>query len=75
LQRILIVLGSGALLMGATMAFAFALIGSEVGEDGVLDEPFYLVGIGMPLILLGGVMLSGVLLFRLFSVARRKSRN
>ena len=75
MQRIFSVLGTGALLSGLTMAFAFALIGSEVGEDGVLNEPFYLVGIGMPLILLGGVMLSGVLLFRLFSVARRKDRN
>ena len=73
MQRILIVLGSGALLIGATMAFVFALTGSEVGEDGVLEEPFYLVGIGMTLILLGGVILGGVLLFRLVSFARRKA--
>jgi hypothetical protein len=46
---------------GVALLVLFALNGSEVDDLGILREPFYLLGIGAPITLLGSVIVLGVL--------------
>ncbi|MCT4656826.1 MAG: DUF3955 domain-containing protein [Cohaesibacter sp.] len=40
-------------LIGIALLIAFNLIGGEVGEDGLLSEPFFLVPLGYLCLIIG----------------------
>ncbi len=46
-----------ALAISAACAFAYSAIGSEVGADGVLQEPFFLIPLGFSAAVVGMVLL------------------
>lgn len=65
-----LVLFSGLVLtaIGIALVALFGLMGSEVDEKGVLQEPFYLLGIGTPSLAFGLLLLLGS---TLLALARR----
>ena len=65
MERFLLRFGLALCVAGAALLVLFALSGSEVDELGVLREPFYLVGIGAPVTLVGIFLVMGVLGARL----------
>ena len=72
MERTLLRLGIALCVTGAALLVLFALSGSEVDELGVLREPFFLLGIGAPMTLVGTVLLLGVLGARLTKSFRLK---
>ena len=72
MERIWLRFGLALCVTGAALLVVFALSGSEVDELGVLREPFYLVGIGAPVTLVGIFLVMGVLGARLTKSFRHK---
>ena len=72
MERILLRFGLALCVIGAALLVLFAQSGSEVDELGVLREPFYLVGIGAPVTLVGIFLVMGVLGARLTKSFRHK---
>lgn len=72
MERILLRFGLALCVTGAALLVVFALSDSEVDELGVLREPFYLVGIGAPVTLVGIFLVMGVLGARLTKSFRHK---
>lgn len=72
MERTLLRLGIALCVTGVASLVVFALSGSEVDELGVLREPFFLLGIGAPMTLVGTVLLLGVLGARLTKSFRHK---
>lgn len=56
------VIASTPILLGVICLIAKAIIGSKVAIDGTLEEPFFLIPIGLLLFFLGIVSLAGVAL-------------
>ncbi len=54
-------------LLGLGLAFwtGYAVQGSHVDEDGILQEPFHLLALGWFFILIGGVALMAALVARI----------
>jgi hypothetical protein len=61
LERVFLRSGLVVFGIGVTLLAAFAFRGSQVDALGVLREPFYLLGIGAPMTVLGLVLLLAVL--------------
>lgn len=72
MERTLLRLGIALCVTGVASLVVFALSGSEVDELGVLREPFFLLGIGAPMTLVGTVLTLGVLGARLTKSFRLK---
>ena len=72
MERTLLRLGRALCVTGAALLVLFALSGSEVDDLGVLREPFYLLGLGAPMTLVGTVLLLGALGARLTKSFRHK---
>ena len=72
MERTLLRLGIALCVTGAALLVLFALSGSEVDDLGVLREPFYLLGLGAPMTLVGTVLVLGVLGARLTKSFRHK---
>ncbi|WP_193140513.1 MULTISPECIES: DUF3955 domain-containing protein [unclassified Meridianimarinicoccus] len=59
-------LGLILMILAAACWVAFGLIGSEVDENGVLQEPFFLLGGGWLLMLAGAGLVLFALVTRFF---------
>lgn len=60
---------------GTVALLAFRLIGGEVGPDGMLNEPFYLLGMGYLLLIAGIAGLMASVLYGIYKFERGKGDN
>ncbi|MGE7024527.1 DUF3955 domain-containing protein [Solibacillus cecembensis] len=60
------VIASTPILLGVICFIAYTIIGSNVAADGKLEEPFFLLPIGLLLFFLGIVSLAGMALISMF---------